>query len=71
MDCPVPQCGGDTRVVTTVTEYRIVIRRRRCVKCGTKFVTRERTLRITAGPEKGGEDGQDTPHALASARAVV
>ena len=39
MNCPV--CGGDTKVVYTVSEPCYVLRERKCLKCGNKFYTSE------------------------------
>ena len=43
-----PGCGGNTHVTYTQKAAKMVVRRRTCLLCGTRFVTKERTLRITA-----------------------
>lgn len=40
MDCPA--CGGKTRVVDSWGRNKQVLRKRKCVKCGETFETRER-----------------------------
>ncbi len=34
-------CGGDTKVVDVATRDDMNVRRRRCLKCGKSFLTRE------------------------------
>lgn len=42
-----PKCGEDTRVIDSRTdESGFVIRKRRCNRCGTGFMTRENFLRL-------------------------
>ena len=56
MDCPIPGCRGDTKVTYTNSGPKMVMRRRACLTCGARFVTKEKVLRITT---KGGQDGED------------
>lgn len=57
MKCPIPGCGGETKVVYTKAGPKMIMRRRACLSCDTRFVTQERTLRITAD---GGPHGKDS-----------
>lgn len=62
MDCPVPRCGGATKVTMTIKKPKSIMRRRKCLNCGTCFVTKEHNIRITT-KNTADSHGKNSPHA--------
>jgi hypothetical protein len=65
MQCPREGCGGKSEVLRTTAQGFVLRRRRRCLKCGVRFTTRE-TIEARPEPAEGAE--QSFPQRPAVAR---
>jgi hypothetical protein len=54
MQCARRGCGGKSEVLRTTTQGFVRRRRRRCLKCGARFTTRE-TIEARPEPAEGAE----------------
>lgn len=49
-----PECGAESRVIDSRNIGGRIIRKRKCVKCGARWLTKERFLGIVGEEKSGG-----------------